>query len=148
MARNTLKLDTSGFADVLSDLEKMGGDAHKEVDKVLGEAARKIHDDTMAAIAKPNLPRQGKYSSGETANSVVNDTTVQWDGDVGWVYAGFDFSKPGAGGYLIKGRSTPTKMARVQRLYEIYEGKKYMNDLQKKMYDDFFDAYVEAWAGG
>ena len=142
MARNTLKLDTSGFTDVLARLDDLGGDAHAAVDVVLAEAAQQIHDDTLAAIAKPNLPARGKYSSGDTAAAVVNDTRVRWDGDVGWVPAGFDFAKPGAGGYLIKGRGTPTVMHRVKQLHDIYEGKKYMTDLQQKMSEKLWDEVI------
>ena len=142
MARNTLKLDTSGFEEVLKRFDELGGDTHAAVDEVLGEASKKIHDDTLAAIAKPNLPRQGKYSDGQTAESVVQNTNVTWEGDVAWVPAGFDFAKPGAGGYLISGRGTPTVMARVKALYDIYKGKRYMNDLQKEMLEKMWDKVV------
>lgn len=142
MARNTLKLDTSGFDAVLQRLDSLGGDTHAAVEEVLTEAAQKVHDDTVAAIAKPNLPRQGMYSDGQTMESIVTDTTPRWDGDVGWVPVGFDFSRPGAGGYLIKGRGQPTAMRRVQALYQIYEGKKYMTDLQTQMLNKLWDEVI------
>lgn len=143
MARNTLKLDTSGFEEVLKRLDELGGDTRSAVEEVLTDASKRIHDDTVAAIAKPNLPRQGKYSDGQTMESVVSDATVQWDGDVAWIPAGFDFAKPGAGGYLIKGRGTPTVMSRVKALYDIYVGKRYMTALQNEMLEKLWDKVVK-----
>lgn len=142
MARNTLKLDTSGFEEVLKRLDGLGGDTHAAVEEVLGEASKRIHDDTVAAITKPNLPRQGKYSDGQTMESIVSDANVTWEGDVAWIPAGFDFAKPGAGGYLIKGRGSPTVMARVKALYDIYVGKRYMTNLQNEMLEKLWDKVV------
>ena len=82
------------------------------------------------------MPAGGKYSHGKTKESIVTDTTVTWSGGVGSVPIGFDFSKPGAGGYLITG--TP-RMRPNPELNKIYKQKKYMNAIQKEMGEKFLD---------
>ena len=42
MARNTLKLDTSGFEKMLMELDAVGGDVQKVVEEALTKAAAKI----------------------------------------------------------------------------------------------------------
>ena len=65
----------------------------------------------------------------------------EWDGFVASVSVGFDFSVPGAGGYLITG--TP-KMAPDKQLHKIYKGKKYMQEIQKIIGAEITDAIIEA----
>lgn len=132
MARNTLKLDTSGFEGLLRRLESLGGNVTETVEKALTSAGKTIENDTREAVKKPYLPAKGRYSSGDTEKSIINDPQVQWDGNTAWIPVGFDFSKPGAGGYLITG--TP-KMSPDPRLKKIYKGKKYMKDIQDSMAD-------------
>ena len=144
--RNTLKLDTSEFMNILYSLEKAGGNARKAAEEGLKKVGKKIAEDTLAAIDKPNLPRQGKYSHGETRNQVITDPQVTWEGMKGWIPVGFDYSLPGAGGYLITGRHYPSHMDRVQQLWKIYMGKKYMRDLMNDLRDEMFVKTMD-WKG-
>ncbi len=134
MARNTLKLDTSGFVGMLRRLERLGGNVKKAVDEALGTAAEKIKEDTLKALDPQFLPAGGKYSKSpsKTKASVVTDTRVRWEGNTGWVPVGFDFAKPGAGGFLITG--TP-KMRPDPELHRMYRQKKYMQEIQEQMND-------------
>ena len=132
MARNTLRLDTKGLERLLIEFEGLGGDVNRAVEDALKPAAEKIRKDTIAALSPTNLPARGKYSSGDTLRSVITDTSVQWEGQTAWVPVGFNFSEPGAGGYLITG--TP-RMKPDQQLNTIYKKKKYMNEIQKEMSD-------------
>ena len=147
MARNTLKLDTSGFDGMLRRLERLGGNVKKAVDEALSAAAEKIHSDTVAAIAPQNLPAGGKYSKSpsKTMASIIDDTQVRWDGDTGWVPVGFDFSKPGAGGFLITG--TP-KMRPDPELHRMYKQKKYMQEIQEQMSDKIGSFIVDEMKKG
>lgn len=133
----TLKLDTSGLDAYLKRLASLGGDVRAAAEKALREAAEQIRDDTLEALSAPHLPAGGKYSTNpsQTKESVVTDTTPKWEGQTAWVPVGFDYSKPGAGGYLISG--TP-KMDPDKQLNKMYRGKKYMRAIQ----DDIADAIL------
>lgn len=136
--RNTLRLDTSGFEELITKLDAVGGGVQKAVTDALLQAAETVHDDTVDAMAAINLPAQGKYSTGATMRSIV-EPSVTWSGTVAETPVGFDFSKPGAGGFLISG--TP-RMQPNPKLEEIYTRKRYMNALQQDMQDVITD-YID-----
>lgn len=131
MARNTLKLDTSDFERLLAQLQDAGRDAQLAVTQALEKAGQKISGDTLDVINDANLPAGGKYSTGETKESVVTNARVTWSGSVAEIPVGFDFSRPGAGGFLITG--TP-KMKPDKALNRMYKQKRYMRDIQDDMY--------------
>lgn len=134
--RNNARLDTSGFETYIRNLANLGADVQGYVTTVLSQAAEKVNNDTRAALSPQFMPAGGKYSHGKTKESIVTDTTVTWSGGVGSVPIGFDFSKPGAGGYLITG--TP-RMRPNPEVNKIYKQKKYMNAIQKEMGEKFLD---------
>jgi hypothetical protein len=92
------------------------------------EAAEKVQQDTIAAIQPVNLPGKGRYSTGDTLNTVIRDPKTKWEGSVGEIPIGFDKTKPGAGGWLITG--TP-KMRPDYALEKIYGTKRYESELKK-----------------
>ena len=138
MARNTMSLDLKGFNELLTKLDGAGGDLKKVVTEALTEAGQKIGEDTTSAVQRSNLPARGKYSQGDTAKTVVENPQVEWSGDTASIGVGFDFSKKGAGGFLIKGyyqnfHGTPRHMSPQPQLKEMYTGKGYMRQIQKDM---------------
>lgn len=145
MARNTLRLDTSGFTEMLRQLDTLGGDVKGAVQNALSQAAETITEDTMDAMDNANLPAGGKYLKGTTKESIIHDSQVRWEGLVGWVPVGFDFSKPGAGGYLISG--TP-RMKPDRALNRMYKQKRYMKQIQNDIGDVIMDYVVEKMEGG
>jgi hypothetical protein len=94
MARNTLKLDTRGFEQLLTKLDSLGGDMIEVVDKALTDAGKKISEDTHKAMAKPNLSAGVKYSRGTTEKAIVDNPQVYWSGSKASIDVGFDFGKP------------------------------------------------------
>lgn len=144
MARNTLRLDTSGFEGILRKLDSLGGNVGRAVDDALGKAAKTIAISTEAAVDNTNLPATGKYSRGLTKESIIRDAQVRWEGQVAWVPVGFDFSKPGAGGYLITG--TP-RMQPDRELNRIYKQKRYMNLIQKGMEEIIMNYVIKQMEG-
>lgn len=144
MARNTLRLDTSGFTEMLIKLDRLGGDVKRAVADALSQASETIAEDTEGAIATANLPATGKYSTGDTKRAIIRDSAVRWEGNIGWVPVGFDFSKPGAGGYLITG--TP-RMQPDRVLNKMYKQKRYMNQIQNDMGDVIMDYIIEKMEG-
>lgn len=145
MARNTLRLDTSGFTGLLEKLDELGGNVQRAVEESLIKSAEKIKQDTETAMGAANLPAQGRYSQGTTNESIVSNTEVEWEGLVGSVPVGFDFSEPGAGGYLISG--TP-RMQPNRALNKMYKQKRYMNQIQKEMGDVIMKYVIEKMEEG
>lgn len=142
MARTTMRLDFQGFNELVTKYEGMGGDVKSVVTKSIEGIGRKIGIDTEKAVQKGNLPARGKFSHGDTRESIVqNPKAVSLGTYLISIGVGFDFEKTGAGGYLIKGyyqkfHGTPRHMDRVEALYRMYEGRKYMKDLQSQMQAD------------
>lgn len=126
---NMLDIDFSCFSDYAEKLEKLGADLQQVFDKVMLDAAEEVQQETKAALSSANLPAKGRYSRGKTMDSVI-EPKVEWNGSIAEVKLGFDKSKPGAGGFLITG--TP-KMAPDNKLNEIYAGKKFERQINKKI---------------
>ena len=125
MGRTILKLDAKPFKEYGEKLDRLGADLKAIFTDALEQAGETIENDTLAAVAKENLPAGGHYSSGETERSVIRDPRVS-----------FDFGKPGAGGFLITG--TP-RMRPDAELQAIYKQKRYMTNIKKDMVEIFED---------
>lgn len=128
--KRMIDIDFSNFADYADRLDRLGADLQKVFTDAMEEAAEKVQEDTIEAMSSANLPARGKYSQGETEESIIRDVKVVWHGSVGEIGLGFDKTKPGAGGFLITG--TP-KMRPNYRLEDIYGRKKYENQLKKQI---------------
>ena len=129
MARKQMiSIDFKNFSDYAEKIDKLGANLKSVFSKAMEEAAEKVQQDTVAAIQPVNLPAKGRYSTGDTLNSVIRDPKTKWEGSVGEIPIGFDKTKPGAGGWLITG--TP-KMRPDYALEKIYGTKRYENELKK-----------------
>lgn len=136
MGRTVLKLDTQGFTEYGEKLDALGADLRSIFTDALEQAGETIGEDTLDAVAEGNLPAGGKYSTGETKAAVIQSPRVEWEGTTGSIGVGFDFGKPGAGGFLITG--TP-RMRPDKALNQMYKGKRYMKKIQQDMADIFND---------
>ena len=144
-ARNTFTLDTAPLEGLVQKILDLEGDAREAVESALEQAAETISDDTLDAVALENLPAKGVYSTGATEASVLRDQKARWTGTTAWIPVGFDFTMPGAGGYLISG--TP-KMQPVAQLRKMYKQKRYMADIQRDITDVLEDALIRAMEEG
>ena len=138
---NLMRLDTSGFQELIAKIDALEGNVKGAVEDALGQSAETIREDTIDALSPSYLPARGRYSHGDTKRSVVSDNSVHWEGLTAYVPVGFDFSKPGAGGYLISG--TP-RMRPNMMLNKMYRQKSYMKQIQEDMWDVFMDYLNEA----
>lgn len=136
MGRTVLKLDTQGFTEYGEKLDALGADLRSIFTDALEQVGETIGEDTLDAVAEGNLPAGGKYSTGETKAAVIQSPRVEWEGTTGSIGVGFDFGKPGAGGFLITG--TP-RMRPDKALNQMYKGKRYMKKIQQDMADIFND---------
>jgi hypothetical protein len=123
-----ISIDFKNFSDYAEKIDKLGANLKSVFSKAMEEAAEKVQQDTIAAIQPVNLPGKGRYSTGDTLNTVIRDPKTKWEGSVGEIPLGFDKTKPGAGGWLITG--TP-KMRPDYALEKIYGTKRYESELKK-----------------
>lgn len=134
-------LDTGCLQPLMASLYRVEHQAAKEtVEKALTEAAQRISMDTHIAMNNSNLPAHGKYWTGKTAGTIIDDTAPRWEGGAAWVPIGF--SKPVAAAFLISG--TP-KMKSNPVLHKMYKGKTYMKDIQDEMFDKLNAKIQEEW---
>lgn len=127
--RNTLRLDLSGFQELVVKLESLEGEVKQAVTDALQKASETVERDTEAALAPQYMPHQGMYSTGHTKTTVVPPEVI-WESSTAIAPVGFDYGEKGAGGFLISG--TP-RMKPNRQLEQIYTRKKYMKKLQDEM---------------
>ena len=128
MARNTLKFDGSLFDDYIKKLESLEVEVKQIIEDALIQAGETIGDDTVDAVQKKNLPAKGRYSQGDTEKAVIRNPKVDWRATAAEMGVGFDYSKPGAGGYLITGSPRRPPDAELKRMYK---GKRYMQKINE-----------------
>lgn len=126
--KQMIYIDFSNFADYADQLDRLGANLKEVIARAMEEAAEKVQQDTIAALAKANLPAGGQYSQGETEDAVITDLRPKWEGSVGEVGLGFDKTRPGAGGFLITG--TP-KMRPDYALERIFGTRRYETEIKK-----------------
>lgn len=141
--RNTLRLDTSGFEELIVKLQALNGNVKAAVTDALLQAGETVRDDTVDALSDKYLPHQGEFSTGRTKLTVV-EPSVEWSGTTAVAPVGFDYGEHGAGGYLISG--TP-RMKPDARLEQIYTRKKYMRKLQEDMQEVISDYITDKMEG-
>lgn len=151
--RNTLKLETKGLEQIITQLEGIGGDVKQAVTDALEQAAETIEFDTKEAMRFENLPAKGKFSSGKgdyrqgkTYKTIIEGSKAVWNGTTAEIAVGFDYSLPGAGGILITGRGTPHQEP-VKPLQNIYKKKAYMAKIQADM-AEVVNGYITEKMGG
>ena len=119
--RRMFYADFDGINRYADRINELNGDLKQIVTDALEQAADDPTADTIEGVKKNNLPAKGKYSSGETAETVIKSPRVTWAGTVGTIGIGFDKTENGAGTLLITG--TP-RMKPARKLEEIYARKK------------------------
>lgn len=142
--RATLRIDTDVFSPLITKLDELGGDVKNVVSDALEQAAETVENDTVEAVKDANLPAKGKYSKKATKASIVKNAEVKWTGTYAVIHVGFDYSKRGAGGYLITG--TPN-MKPDRALNKMYKGKRYRQELESDIKEVINDAITRKLGG-
>jgi len=95
VARNKIGLQFSGWEDYVAKLDKLGGTQvmKKGVEEALIESKKHVNPLIEQSMAK--LPAGGRYSTGNTKQSIDDEMSVEWEGMTGTIKVGFDFSKSG-----------------------------------------------------
>lgn len=115
--------DTTFLQKYGERLEELGGaDALKRATQAgMATAKQQINKTVTAAMSAGNLPAGGKYSTGETLESLDKSMAVEWDGNIATLPLGFDMSKSGIVSILLL-HGTP-KMRPVAGLADALSGK-------------------------
>ena len=95
MARKKIGLQFNGWEDYLAKLDELGGTnaMKKGVEEALTESKKHVNPLIEKAMGK--LPAGGKYSTGDTKESIDKEMKVEWSGMTGEIKVGFDFKKSG-----------------------------------------------------
>lgn len=131
MGRNRVVCDFAGFRDYMARLDELGDNAAMKQGVEAGLKASKqyVNTEIKKSVTKSNLPAHGKYSHGDTEQSIDKNFKVDWEGLTGITKVGFDFSKSGMTSiFLIYG--TP-KMQPVPGLYDAIYGRKTKSQIKK-----------------
>lgn len=123
-------LNYTALENIATQLEKLGADLGETIASGFEAAAETVEEDTVKAMEVSNLPRGGRYSRGQTAESIIHNAKAEIKGSIVEIGIGFDKTKPGAGGFLITG--TP-KMRPDYELERIYGTKKYQSTFKKEV---------------
>ena len=122
MARNKIGLQVEGFEEYMSRLDELGGSQAMKRGVESALKASKQYVNPLINQAMSNLPASGKYSTGDTKQSIDKDMKVDWEGQTASIKVGFDFQKSGMKSiYLMYG--TP-KMSPVKGLKATIYGSK------------------------
>lgn len=131
MARNRIGLQVKGFEEYMDKLDQIGGSAamKRGVESALKASKQYVTPQIERVMAESNLPAAGKYSTGDTKQSIDKDMTVTWEGMTASIKVGFDFKESGMKSiFLMYG--TP-KMPPVAGLYEAIYGAKVKREIAK-----------------
>lgn len=136
MPKARFSLECKAFDEYMAKLDKIGGTAamKKGVENALIKSKEYVTELLDAAMAKPNLPAHGDYSSGGTADSINRDAAVEWQGMTGTIEIGFEFKESGMKSiflmYGTKAHGTP-RMSPVVGLYDAIYGNKTKSQIKK-----------------
>lgn len=97
MARNKMQLKVKGFEEYMAKLDEVGGSPamKRGVEGALLASKEHVNQNLDTIMRPPNMPAQGKYWTGDTKASIDRNMKVQWEGLIGSVKVGFDWSKSG-----------------------------------------------------
>lgn len=140
-----LTVNFGGFADMIDKLDRLQGDIGKTTEQALKASHKIVTEKVEKAVQKSNLPAKGKYSTGKTADSIVKDDNVKWDGTTASVDVGFDFKKGGMTSiYLMYG--TP-RMKPAKGLKAAIYGSAVKKEIKEKQKEIFAKAIKEKMEG-
>ena len=128
-----MSIDFKGFEEYAEKLDELNAD----LKSVIGKALQNSHDYVTANLHKEMKKHR---NTGETEESIMGDSKVEWDGTTASIDVGFDITDGGLPSiFLMYGtpRHAPGHpgTSADQRLYDAIYGKatkKKLNELQEK----------------
>ena len=145
MARKKIGLQVNGLEDYMSKLDELGGAAAMKRGTEAALKASKSYVNPLIKQAMTKLPAGGKYSTGDTKESIDEDMSVEWQGMTASIKIGFDFKKSGMKSiYLMYG--TP-KMSPVTGLKAAIYGNKTQKAIAERQGEALADTIREIMEG-
>lgn len=144
MARNKIGLQFDGWENYMSKLDELGGTQvmKKGVEEALIES--KKHVTPLIENAMTKLPAGGKYSSGNTKESIDKDNKVEWSGMTGTIKVGFDFSKSGVTSvFLMYGTPRMKPVSGLKGAIYGSKSQKEIAEIQEKVLSDRIKKVME-----
>lgn len=139
MAR--IAVEFAGFDDVIKKLTKLGADTKQITEAALQKSFDIVAKKAEEAVAKPNLPAGGKYSTGETEESLTRTLEVTWTGTEASAPVGFNIKKGGLPSIFMM-YGTPRYM-KVQEIYDAFYGSATEGEVLNAQREVFYKAMEE-----
>ena len=134
-------VEFAGFDAVLKKLIKLEADTKKITEEALQKSFDIVTQKAEDAIARPNLPAGGKYSTGRTAESLVRTLEVTWTGTEASAPVGFNIKKGGLPSIFMM-YGTPRYM-KVQAVYDAFYGSATEGEVLNAQKEVFYKALEE-----
>lgn len=129
MARNKIGLQVKELDYYMAHLDELGGSKAMKRGTEAALKASKDYVNPLIEQAMAKLPAGGRYSTGDTKESIDKSMDIEWEGLTASIKVGFDFKKSGMKSiYLMYG--TP-KMSPVSGLKAAIYGAKTKKELAK-----------------
>ncbi len=134
-------VEFAGFDEVLKKLNKLGADTKQITEDALQKSFDIVTKKAEAAIAKPNLPAGGKFSTGRTEESLTRTLDVTWTGTEASAPVGFNIKKGGLPSIFMM-YGTPRYM-KVQAVYDAFYSSATEGEVLNAQREVFFKAMEE-----
>ena len=134
-------VEFAGFDEVLKKLNKLGADTKQITEDALQKSFDIVTKKAEAAIAKPNLPAGGKFSTGRTEESLTRTLEVTWTGTEASAPVGFNIKKGGLPSIFVM-YGTPRYM-KVQAVYDAFYSSATEGEVLNAQREVFFKAMEE-----
>ena len=130
MAKKKFGVEFEGFNELIDRIEKLNGDLKSITERALTESFKLVTPDLHQAMQKHK-------QTGRTEGSIVDNSTVEWNGDVASMKVGFNIKKGGLPSiFLMYG--TP-RIPKDQALYNAIYGKKTQEEIRKLQEEIFYE---------
>jgi hypothetical protein len=134
-------VEFAGLDEVLKKLNKLGADTKQITEDALQKSFDIVTKKAEAAIAKPNLPAGGKFSTGRTEESLTRTLEVTWTGTEASAPVGFNIKKGGLPSIFMM-YGTPRYM-KVQAVYDAFYSSATEGEVLNAQREVFFKAMEE-----
>ena len=144
MARKKIGLQFDGWEEYIAKLDELGGTQvmKKGVEEALIESKKHVNPLIEKSMIK--LPAGGRYSTGNTKESIDNEMSVEWNGMTGTIKVGFDFSKSGVTSiFLMYGTPKMKPVAGLKSAIYGSKTKKEIAEIQEKVLSDYIKKVME-----
>lgn len=144
MARNKIGLQVNGLEDYMAKLDELGGSQAMKKGTEAALKASKKYVNPLIEQAMTKLPAGGKYSTGDTKESIDDDMSVQWEGMTASVKVGFDFKKSGMKSiYLMYGTPSMKPVSGLKAAIYGNKTKKAIAELQAEALEEVIKEFME-----